>query len=165
LSVGFSTRSTKNMRAQPLRDLAELILWPPLAWAGEERNDSITTGLSSRPPAHLRVDVNSSRRRCTRCRSKVSARICDHDQGCSKCRRRHSSRSLSMAASSDRRPVISASTFLRSTRMSVAPVLLSRFGGRRRPSAPGKAIGPGKSVPGPTSMTNYPPEGRGEGRY
>jgi len=48
-------------------------------------------------------------------------RICDRALGCSKCRRRHSSRSLSMAASFERRSVISALTFLRSIRMAKPP--------------------------------------------
>jgi len=40
----------------------------------------------------------------------------------------------------------------------------SRFRGRRRPSAPIKAIGPGKPIPGPMT-TNDLPEGRGEGSH
>ena len=38
------------------------------------------------------------------------------------------------------------------------------FRGRRRPSAPIKAIGPGKPIPGPMT-TNDLPEGRGEGSH
>jgi hypothetical protein len=72
---------------------------------------------------------------------------------------------LSMAASLERRRAISALTFLRSIRMRVAPGAVVRaFRGRRRPSAPIKAIGPGKPIPGPMT-TNDLPEGRGEGRH
>jgi hypothetical protein len=38
------------------------------------------------------------------------------------------------------------------------------FRGQRRPSAPLKAIGPGKPIPGPMT-TNDLPEGRGEGSH
>ena len=99
-----------------------------------ERNGGVGMDHSCRPPTHLRTKVNSSRRRWTRCRSEMSARrICDHAQGCSKYPRRHSSRSSLMTESRNRRAVISASTFCRSTPMSVAPA--TPLGGRRRPSA------------------------------
>ena len=67
-----------------------------------------------------------------------------------------------MAASFDRREVISASSFCRSTLMSVAPAALFTLPGRSRASAlPEKAIGPGKPMPGPM-MTNARRRGVGK---
>jgi hypothetical protein len=115
-----------------------------------ERNDSKTTRPNGRPAAHLRAKVNSSRRRSTRCRSKASPRrIWVHAQGCSKCRRRHSSRPSSMAASFERRSAISALTFLRSIRMRVAPMAIVRsFCGRKQPSAVKKSNWPWRLLQG-----------------
>ncbi len=109
--------------------------------SAKERNDNGAIDGSCRPPTHARAKDNSSRRRCTRWRSEVSIhRIRDHARGCSKYPSRHSSRSSLMAASLDRRAVISALIFCRSTLMSVAPALRSRFGIRRRPPVLKKAL-------------------------
>jgi hypothetical protein len=98
---------------------------------------------SCRPLTHLRTKVNSSRRRCARCRSAASIfRICDHAQGCSKYPIRHSSRLSLMAASLDCRAAISVSTCCRSTFMSVAPAASFAFGWPRRPSDPRKSNWP-----------------------
>jgi len=127
-----------------------------------ERNDGVALYGSCRPPTHLRTKVNSSRRRCTRCRSDVSVRrIWDHAQGCSKYPRRHSSRSSLMAASLDRRAVISASTFCRSTLMSVAPATPS-VGWPKASFSSRKSNWPRQALPGP--MLNQCPPGRGVGK-
>src|SRR5260370_8294653 len=83
-----------------------------LPWLMRGRNDGVGLDHRCRPPTHLRAKVNSSRRRCTRCRSEVSARrICDHAQGCSKYPTRHSSRWSLMAATLDPHATISPPTF------------------------------------------------------
>jgi hypothetical protein len=124
-----------------------------------ERNDGVAICGDCRPPTHLRTKAISSRRRCTRCRSEVSRhRVRDHAQGCSKYPRRHSSRSSLMTESRNRRAVISASTFCRSTPMSVAPA--TPLGGRRRPSAR-KSNWPWQADAG-ANLTN--PAGRAWGR-
>src|SRR5258708_33996919 len=74
-----------------------------LPWLMRGRNDGVGLDHSCRPPTHLRAKVNSSRRRCTRCRSEVSARrICDHAQGGSKYPPRHWPRWSLLTATRDR---------------------------------------------------------------
>ena len=125
-TIGRAIRCSSGSKRSRSTDYSELSRMRPSAFhspsLAREGNDSVAMGSSGRPPTHLQTKANSSKRRCTRCRSKMSVRcIFEHAKGCSKYPSRHSSSLSSMAASLDRRVAISASTFCRSIRISVAP--------------------------------------------